>query len=45
MMSGRIEGVGRRCRTAVGILALLAALVLALPAVASKTGAAKTADH
>jgi hypothetical protein len=34
-MSGRIEGVGLRCRTAVGILALLAALVLALPAVAS----------
>ena len=34
-MSGRIEGVGWRCRTAVWILALLAALVLALPAVAS----------
>jgi len=34
-MSGRIEGVGRRCRTAGGILAVLAALVLALPAVAS----------
>jgi hypothetical protein len=34
-MSGRSDGAGRRCRTAIGSLALIAALAFVLPAAAS----------